>query len=47
MGTLPAGPDEPTVAIDLVEVTFDDVTPDSGGDPTELYQLPLLFAAST
>ena len=43
VGTLPAGPDEPTVAIDLVEVTFDDVTPDSGGDPTELYQLPLLF----
>ena len=30
VGRLPAGPDEPTVAIDLLEVTYDDV-PDQGG----------------
>ena len=37
VGTLPAGPDEPRVAIDLLEVAYAD------GD-TELYQLPLLFS---
>ena len=42
VGRLPAGPDEPTVAIDLVEVTYDDV-PGAGTEDTELYQLPLLF----
>ena len=37
VGLLPAGPDEPRVAIDLVTVAYAD------GD-TELYQFPLLFS---
>jgi maltokinase len=37
VGVLPAGPDEPRVAIDLVTVAYAD------GD-TELYQFPLLFS---
>jgi maltokinase len=46
VGVLPAGPDEPRVAIDLATVAYDDVdAADDRADATELYQLPLLFRA--
>lgn len=39
LGELPGGP--PLVVIHLVELTYGDVDPGSGEDPTELYQVPL------